>query len=97
MSGCRLGFGTNAGFGATVTVCGIHQFAVVNVREPGVVVVIAVTSCPSGSMVTVTFAVGAFVRRTVYVSVAGSYAAVFGLSRTTSVEPLLSSDRKSVV
>src|SRR2546427_665832 len=54
MSGCRLGFGTNAGFGATITVCGIHQFAVVNVREPGVVVVIAVTSCASGSMLTVT-------------------------------------------
>ena len=72
MSGCRLGFGTNAGFGATVTVCGIHQFALVKVREPGVVVVIGVTSCPSGSMVTVTLALGALVRRTVYVSVTGS-------------------------
>ena len=67
-SGCAFGSGMKAGFGFTVTVCGSHQFDVVNVtgvNPPGTVIVIGTTICPSGFMNTVTLAVGALVRRSV--------------------------------
>ncbi len=58
--GCSPAGGVNAGLAETVTVCGTHQFSVVNVSGLGPARV-----CSSGSTSIVTVAVGALVRRTV--------------------------------